>query len=248
MPNQELIVVDHRHQSDAGEGLQSGSATPMDLLVLATRQGADIEKIRQLWELQKEFEANEARKAFDAAMAEFKLETITILRDKINTQYDSRYASLGNLVGTVTPFLSRHGLSASWDIDQANGIKVSCAVTHKLGGSKSVSMVVPPDKSGSKNPIQEIKSAITYAKACTFESACGLASTDANADDDGNGANEREGMADLNERLDWLANACDLKELQGLFTEAYQLASAAKDKAAQGALIKAKDARKRELQ
>jgi hypothetical protein len=249
MPNQqqELIIVDKRGSLES-QTLQP-SATPMELLAVAMSQGADIEKLKMLMDLQERWRFNEARQAFDAAMAEFKLETITILRDKVNTQYGSRYVSLGNLVTTVTPFLSRHGLSASWDIDQANGIKVSCTVTHKLGGFKTVAMVVPPDKSGAKNPIQEIKSAITYAKACTFESACGLASTDANVDDDGNAAQARAGMeADvLRERLEWLANARNIEELQELFKNAYTLASAAKDKQAQAAIIKAKDTRKAEL-
>jgi hypothetical protein len=249
MTQQELIVVDKRG-STLPEALQPTSATPMELLSVAMSQGADIEKLKVLMDLQERWQANLARQAFDAAMAEFKLESITVLRDKVNSQYGSRYVSLGNLVGTVTPFLSRHGLSASWDIDQTAGIKVSCTVTHKQGGFKTVSMVVPPDKSGAKNPIQEIKSAITYAKGCTFESACGLAASDANVDDDGNSSRERVGMPEdiLNERLEWIENCRTLPELQKIFTEAYKLANAAQDKVAMASLIKAKDARKKELQ
>jgi hypothetical protein len=44
------------------------------------------------------------------------------------------------------------------------------------------------DGSGAKNPIQQIKSTITYLKGVTFESITGLASTDDNVDDDGNAA------------------------------------------------------------
>jgi hypothetical protein len=106
-------------------------------------------------------------------------------------------------------------------------------------------MIVPPDTSGGdkgKNPIQQIKSAMTYARICTFEQVCGLASRDGNADDDGNGASN----GDLSERIEWLGNARDLKELQSLFQDAYKKFDGNKN--AQGALIKAKDARKRELQ
>jgi hypothetical protein len=84
--------------------------------------------------------------------------------------------------------MSECGLSHNWDIDQQNQITVTCIVTHNMGHSESVKMTAPPDGSGSKNPIQQIKSTITYLKAATFESIMGLASSDANYDDDGNNA------------------------------------------------------------
>jgi len=160
-------------------------ATPAALVQMAVQNGASMEQLEKLLALQERWEAGEARKAFTAAMAAFKLEPITITKDKENKQYNSRYTSLGNLVQTVTPFLSKHGLSADWEIEQEPKLSVTCVLTHALGHSKRVRLDVPPDASGAKNAIQQIKSAITYAKAVTFESACGLASTDANFDDDG---------------------------------------------------------------
>jgi hypothetical protein len=64
--------------------------------------------------------ATEARKAFVQAMSDFKAEAgaVTIVKDKVNPQYNSNYVSLGKLVATITPYLSKHGLSADWDIDQ----------------------------------------------------------------------------------------------------------------------------------
>ncbi|WP_241085163.1 hypothetical protein [Candidatus Vondammii sp. HM_W22] len=43
-------------------------------------------------------------------------------------------------------------------------------------------------QSGSKNPIQQIKSTITYLKIATYEAVTGIASTEGNVDDDGNGS------------------------------------------------------------
>ncbi len=206
----------------------------------------DVTKLKELLDVRERWEKNEARKAFVEAMTAFKAHAIRVERDKVNTQYNSRYVSLGNLVATVTPYLSQHGLSAQWDIDQTNGIKVSCVVRHTRGHSESVAMVVPPDISGSKNPIQQIKSAITYAKACTFESICGLASSEANLDDDGNAAGSGSGI-NADELCEFLMNAKDVPELQKLFTKYYAEAKGAKDVSAQKALIKAKDRRKQEL-
>ena len=43
--------------------------TPMDMLRIALTQGADIDKLQQLMEFKERWEANEARKEFDNAMA-----------------------------------------------------------------------------------------------------------------------------------------------------------------------------------
>jgi hypothetical protein len=225
------------------------SATPGELLRMAISQNAGIEQLSKLMDLQERWEKNEARKAFVVAMTEFKAHAIAVVRDKVNPQYNSKYVSLGQLVGVVTPFLSKHGLSCRWDIDQAAGIKVSCIVTHAGGHSESVSMVCPPDKSGAKNPIQEIKSAITYAKACTFESICGLASTDATLDDDGRGGTDPQGISEdrISEFCTRMAKAENIQQLFDVFKAAYTEADATKDRAAKATYIRVKDARKKEL-
>lgn len=157
-----------------------------NMLMIAVQSG-NIDTIERMMALKERHEANEARKAFTAAKAAFKGEAVKITKDKYNTQFKSWYSSLGNLVSSASPMLSKHGLSADWQIEQkGNEIKVTCILSHELGHSESVPFTVPPDGTGAKNEIQKIKSAITYAKAVTYESVCGLASTDANADDDGN--------------------------------------------------------------
>ncbi len=178
------------------------SAQPLTLLERAMERGASLEQMRELMALQERHEANEARKAFLKAEAAFKAENVVIVRDRENKQYNSQYTSLGNLVNTVTPFLSKHGLSASWDQTQDGPlITVICTLSHGLGHSKSTQFTVPPDTAGAKNPIQQIKSAITYAKAVTFESVCGLASTDANHDDDGSAAGGTVALGKVTEAI-----------------------------------------------
>ena len=158
------------------------------MIHLAIQQGAGIDQLERLWDMQLKYEANEAKKAYHFAMSEFKKERIVITKDKDNAQYKSKYTSIGNLVDSVTPILGKHGLTHKWDISQEGDmITVTCVSTHALGHSEKVSMQAPSDKSGAKNPIQQIKSTRTYLQAATFESLFGLASTDANCDDDGNG-------------------------------------------------------------
>lgn len=181
------------------------AVTPMTMLQNARDQGADIEQMQQLMEMQFKWEANEARKAYMEAVAQFKAEPITITKDKINSQFSSGYTGIGNLVNTVNPILSKFGLQASWDIDQTNEIKVTCILSHSMGHSESRSMYAPSDSSGSKNPIQEIKSTITYLKIVTYEAVTGVASTDDPGDTDGNHPVEtisEDQAADINALID----------------------------------------------
>jgi hypothetical protein len=203
----------------------------------------DVAKLQALLDMKLKWEANEAMKAFEESFAAFKGEVIPLVKDKHNKQYDSKYISLSNLVNTVTPFLSKHGLTQRWDIDQSQGIKVTCVITRGTH-SKSASMTCPPDTSGAKNPIQQIKSAITYAKACTFESVCGLASTDANVEDDGNGA---EGLPEqtVTDYISYIRDSHTPTECQKHFGEARDKAKAIGDKAAGAAFQAAYDERRR---
>lgn len=227
------------------------AVTPMSLIEQASARGASIEQMQQLFELQLRWEADFARKAFVSAMAEFKKEKIIILRDKDNLQYKSKYASIGNLVNTVTPFLSKHGLSASWTPDQKDGISITCTITHALGHSESKTINVPLDTSGAKNPLQQIKSSMTYARILSFECACGLASTEGNLDDDGNasGISAKTGMPE-DEFASWLANienAASGDDLKKYFNAAYGEAQKIADKGAMKQFSAARDARRKEL-
>lgn len=172
------------------------NATPMSMLAVAVQRGMDVATISGLMALNKEWEANEARKAYAEALALFKADPPTVIKDKKNTQYDSMYTTIGNLVNTINTALSKHGLSARWDIDQEKSIKVTCILTHRAGHSERVSMSGPADDSGKKNPLQQIKSTVTYLKIATFEAVTGTASADANVDDDGNGSGDEQGLPD----------------------------------------------------
>ena len=186
----------------------------------------DLEKMLVIYERDQE---TQAKKAYHVAMTAFKAEVPQVSKDKENTQYGSKYTSLNNLVNTVNPILSKHGLSASWDIEQVEKIKVVCSITHILGHSESASMTAKPDTSGSKNEIQQIKSAITYLKSVTFESICGIASTDANLDDDGNSAGAAEDCIteeELSKIKDYTDNFKEFDEAK--FLKHFQIESLAK--------------------
>lgn len=171
------------------DGALTPAITPMQMLSSAVERGTDPDQLQKLMDLAERYEANEAKKAYALALAEFKKDPPTIVKDLTNKQYGSKYSSLANLVNTTNEAMGVWGLNARWDFDQTDGvIKVTCILSHVQGHSERVSLTAPPDTSGSKNPIQQIKSTTTYLKGATFEAVTGIASIEGNTDDDGNKA------------------------------------------------------------
>jgi len=161
---------------------------PSAIVMMAMQKGYDPALIEKMMDLADRNDKNEARKAFVRDKAAFKAEAPTIYKDKDNKQYSSKYASEDSLINTATPILSKYGFDVSFKPDQSEGIKITCILTHKLGHSEEATMSGPPDKSGSKNELQQIKSTTTYLRKATFEAVTGLATTDKRSDDDGNAA------------------------------------------------------------
>ncbi len=177
-------------KSEPGE-LQVAPPSPLvTILELCTTGKMDADNLSKVLDVYERNEKIQAKKAYVVAMAAFKADPPKIIKDKDNKQYGSRYAGLANVTDTINAKLSEHGLSSSWKTDQKeNGWpEVTCVITHAQGHSESTKLAAPPDDSGSKNPIQKIKSTITYLEQITLLALTGLATHD--QDDDGNGAND----------------------------------------------------------
>ncbi len=163
--------------------------TPADLLRIAVEQGADLDKLERLMDLQDRYNATQAKKAYDQAFAAFKSEAVRVIRNKDVTDGPLRgksYAELHDWVNAVTPALSKHGLSSSWKLtkDEKDWIEVTCYVRHVGGHEESVSMGGPPDTGGAKNAIQARASAKSYLERYTLKAITGL--SEQNDDTDGN--------------------------------------------------------------
>ena len=158
--------------------------------------GIDVDKLEKLFEIQERWEANEARKAYHQAMADFKANPPEILKDKKvsfknNDQTTTSYshATLHNVTSVINAELSKHGLTASWTTGQSDkGVSVTCRITHIMGHSEETTLVAPADGSGKKNSIQAIGSTVTYLERYTLFAITGIAGKD--QDDDGNGAGD----------------------------------------------------------
>jgi len=167
--------------------------TPATLLAMAVQQGASMETLERLMDLQDRWDAKQAKNAYTVAMAEFKRNPPEILKRKLvsfenragdKTEY--RHAEIGDVCNAVVGSLGAAGFSHSWQIKQDTQVEVTCILTHSLGHTESVVMKAAPDSSGGKNAIQAIASTVTYLERYTLLAAVGLATN--SMDDDGRNA------------------------------------------------------------
>lgn len=193
--------------------------SPAEMIRLAVSGKANLEDLKGLLALQRDWEQGEAKKAYNKAMAQFKANPPEIEKDKkvgFKTsagQVGYSHASLYNVTKQISKELSKYGLSASWKTQQNGQILVTCKITHELGHSEETTLSAPSDTTGSKNVIQAIGSTITYLERYTLLALTGLATYD--IDDDAIKAVPIEYITDeqLMQLRDLLI-AKDLKESQ----------------------------------
>jgi hypothetical protein len=222
--------------------------TPLGLIQLAAARGASVEQMAQLFELKLRVEADEARKAFNAAMASFKKTPPRITKNKDVAYGTTKYshATLDHAADAIIPALSLVGISHKWATEQKDSkIIVHCILTHVLGHSEQTTLEAGADTSGSKNAIQAIGSAVTYLQRYTLLAACGLAAE--GTDNDGIKAGSQMNEQAYVGHLDNIQNSRTQEELKKVFAVAYKDANDAGDTAARDEFVKAKDNKKQEL-
>lgn len=167
------------------EIVKQESLNPAQLLTLAVDKDLDIEKLGKLMELQKIWQADQARKAFFSALSKFQSEVPEIRKSKsvAFNEVKYNYAPLADVVRQIKDSCRDCGLSYRWEIsDTKEEIKVTCLVTHLDGHTEQTTMTATPDDSGKKNKIQQRGSSIEYLKRYTLIGALGLSTTDSDVD------------------------------------------------------------------
>jgi ERF superfamily protein len=168
--------------------VENAPLTPMDMLNRAVSSGADIEVLEKLMGLQERYEKNQARKAFDEAVAAAKAEIPPILRNR-EGHNQKRYADFAAIAEVVDPIITSHGLSYRFRTLQNDKINVTCILSHKAGHYEETTLSGPADATGSKNAIQAIGSTLTYLQRYSLVQALGLAAAN---DDDGKASGKRQ--------------------------------------------------------
>lgn len=184
-------VIDNQNIEKAGPGqgvraaensggvIATVDTSPVGVMMAALKQGASLEQVEKMMDLQDRWQRGEARKAYDAAFAAFKGEAVSIFKGRKVTDGPLKgksYAELHDWVDAVSPALSKHGLSSSWKLtrDEPAWIEITCYLRHVGGHEESVSMGGPPDAGGAKNAIMARASTVSYLERYTLKAITGL--------------------------------------------------------------------------
>lgn len=161
---------------------------------IMTDPQVSVERVNQAFDFYQRVNADDARKAFEAAMAAAKAEIPPIFKNrsvdftsaKGRTNY--RHEDMSQIARTVDPILAKHGLSYRFrtKADTAK-VEVTCIISHRDGHFEENTLPAPHDNSGNKNSIQAIGSAVTYLQRYTLKAALGLSASE---DDDGKAAGQ----------------------------------------------------------
>lgn len=166
--------------------------TPMAMLAQAIERGMPVETVDKLMALSERWDATQARKAFDMAIAAAKAEIPVVIKNA-KGHNDKRYADFAAIARAVDPVISRHGLSYRFRTVQADKISVTCVLSHEAGHYEENTLTALADTSGNKNAIQSIGSTLTYLQRYSLVQALGIAASE---DDDGRQAGAGETISD----------------------------------------------------
>lgn len=144
------------------------------------------ETLRELLKVQREWEADEARKAFTRAMVALKRDlpaviardaTVDFTGAKGRTHYT--HATLAGAMAAVSDVLASHGFSVGWiPSTDDRMVRVTCRLTHAEGHCEEATLSSPPDTSGSKGQAQAVASTVTLLQRYTLLALLGIATAD----------------------------------------------------------------------
>jgi hypothetical protein len=180
-------------EHESGEVVSLGETSTMQSMLnrMMTDPSVSIERVEQAFSFYQKVQANDARRAFDEAMALAKAEIQPITKNR-SVSFDMKgggtkrykHEDLAGIAQAVDPILAKHGLSYRFRTTSVlnEPVSVTCIVSHRLGYSEENTLHAGRDDSGNKNSIQAIGSTITYLQRYTLKAALGLAAAH---DDDG---------------------------------------------------------------
>lgn len=150
---------------------------------LAANPSVDVAKLEKIIAMQERILAANAKSAFNAAFAEMQGQ-IPVVVEKGKTDKGT-YAPQEDIVEVVQPILTRHGFSLSFRTEwpDKTTVRVIGILTHRDGHERTSEFLSDADKSGSKNSIQALGSAVTYGRRYTTTDLLNI--TTRKADDDG---------------------------------------------------------------
>lgn len=156
------------------------------------------------------------------ALAKAQAELRNPVFDSANPHFKSKFASLATVRDTVTPVLSKHGLSVTqWPETIDGHVHVTTLLAHTSGQWLSSTLHIPT----AKQDAHGAGSSISYARRYALMACVGVVGDE---DDDANAATGKP-AAPENKRLRKIADACIAAHARGDGWKCYEEASAVTD-------------------
>lgn len=171
---------------------------PLAILNAAVSRGADVHTLERISALAREWKADAARAAYNAAMVAIQQEMPTVVSDKHNAQTNSKYPSMERVMDTLKPIALKHGVTYSFHEGAPPQDGMICVVgifRHVAGHQETRTRYGKIDNVGLKgNPnsteIQGAQKSVTYLSRRLICTEFGLVVAD--EDRDGNGGRGSE--------------------------------------------------------
>lgn len=176
---------------------QSEASALISMIERAARDpSVDIAKMERLFEMQQKAAARRAEQEFAISMAAAQAEMGPVVRNRPNSQTNSKYADLEAIAKAVTPIITKHGFGASFGADvspRPGHERVVCDLSHSAGHTRRYFIDVPFDKTGiagkvNKTDTHALASTHTYGRRLLKVMMFDVATFD----DDGNAAGAGE--------------------------------------------------------
>lgn len=230
--------------------LKVTGSSPAELIQMVVAGKGSLEQLKGLLDLQKDWEANEARKSFASAFAIAQANITAVIKTKLNPQTHSKYADLGDILKIAQPVYTAEGFSVIFyegETSVVESIRVCADVLHSAGHKETYHYDVPLDGVGIKGNANMTKihgksSSVSYGRRYLMCMIWNIPTQD----DDGNSANgvvefiTPEQVSEISERINKLGKSflldkflkyLNVIETSGIKKEDYQKAVIVLDQA-----------------
>ena len=164
MPEQSLVQQRETREMTTSDMLMAAAQSP----------DVDAAKIRELWAIKREMDSVDAERGFKQAMARAqarmprisKQGKIVVPGKEGKSGHQTPYALYEDIDTAIRPILTEEGFSESFTAEPTGvGTIWHCIVAHRAGHQERYSTPpLPADATGSKNAVQAVFSANSYAK------------------------------------------------------------------------------------
>lgn len=185
MKEQQELVHLPKQEVARRDNLGFGGVDVQSLIEKSIDSKSAVEVLERLMALRNQVKAENAKEAYDRALAAFQSECPIIVKRKAGYGNNYRYAPLDSIVGQVKELLKAHGFAFKINATVTEGwVEAVCVVKHEAGHSEESPFKCPIDNN-QKNLMttpQRYGGAMTFAKRYAFANAFGILTADEDKD------------------------------------------------------------------